>query len=186
MAIFRSSSKAQKQQGYQSHHVEQKMGAGDSSFRTLDAVKEAQPFEEATTFNRRTSYLSQESDGKFDIYGNRINVPDMLNPLRHRDERPLDTIRGFEYLKNADPLLREIMAPPPQLETHLGWGFHEDFPHQNYNGGSPVTEAPRRNYGQGQPSYGMSSNTYQAPSQEGSSGDSKKKKKKKGLFGRSK
>lgn len=184
MAIFRSSSKVKKDQAYQAHPVEHKLGAGDNSFRTLDAVKELQPFEEATSHNRRTSYLSQENDAKQDIYGNRISMPDMLNPLRNRDERPLDTIRGFEYLKQSDPLLREPMVPIPQLDTHLGWNFHDDFSHQNYLGRS--MPEPRRNYSQPEHRYNSTpGNSYQ-PVGTSANNKEEKKKKKKGLFGRSK
>lgn len=186
--MFRSRSKVQRDHhdylhGNHGHH-DQKLTTGDNSFRTLDAVKEAQPFEEATNqgYQPRTLYLSQDGDGKYDIYGNRIMVPDMLNPLRHRDERPLDTIRGFEFQKlptgpnEPEPVM-------PQLETYLGWNFHEDFPHASYNGGSPAPQPLRGNYPAHQ--YSIPSNTYRPASADVGSLD-KKKKKKKGLFGRGK
>lgn len=76
----------------------------------LEAVQEAQPFEQmADTFKQdpsRFSYFQQE-DGQMqiprDIFGNPILQPDMSNPTRNRDERPLDTIRGFEYAITGDP-----------------------------------------------------------------------------------
>lgn len=73
----------------------------------LGAVQEAQPFEEA-------AHLSQCSQVYFgivkeqiinDVFGIPIINPDLSNPTRSRDERPLDTIRGFEYSISGDPIL---------------------------------------------------------------------------------
>lgn len=183
MAIFRSSSKAQKAPDSHPPH-EHKIGAGDSKFRTLEAVKELQPFEEATNLNnygRRTLYLSHESGDLKDIFGNRIEVPDVLNPTRNRNERPLDTIRGFEYAISGD------MTYHDQLESHhLGWDFHRDFSHQNYHGNGVMAEAPRRDYNTSQYTYGNSQNSYQPVSNNGAGPLTEGKKKKKGLFRRNK
>jgi hypothetical protein len=95
----------------------------------LTAVNEQQPFEQANNNSRdarRPSYLSQESNDLKDIFGNSIRQGDMSNPTRSRNERPLDTIRGFEYAITGDLSYRD------QLETlRLGWGFHDDFSYYN-------------------------------------------------------
>lgn len=185
MAIFRSSSKAQKAQDSHVPH-DHKIGPGDSKFRTLEAVKELQPFEEATNQNnyaRRTLYLSHESGDLKDIFGNRIEVPDVLNPTRSRNERPLDTIRGFEYAISGDVSYHD------QLESHqLGWDFHRDFSHQNYQSGGTTAEGSSRDYNTPQYTYGNSQNTYQPvyTSGAGQQDEGKTKKKKKGLFRKNK
>ncbi|GAV29900.1 hypothetical protein PMKS-003406 [Pichia membranifaciens] len=86
----------------------------------LDAVNEAQPFEEANMHNRSSSIGNGVLN---DIFGNKIVNPDISNPTRSRDERPMDTIRSFEYSITGDPIYQE------QLETHiLGWRVRDDFP----------------------------------------------------------
>jgi hypothetical protein len=89
----------------------------------LDAVNEAQPFEEANQHNRSSSI----GNGVLtDIFGVQIVNPDVSNPSRSRDERPLDTIRGFEYSITGDPIYHE------QLETNIvGWRVRDDFPLAN-------------------------------------------------------
>lgn len=89
----------------------------------LDAVNEAQPFEEANMHNRTSSIGNGILN---DVFGNKIVNPDISNPTRARDERPLDTIRGFEYSITGDPIYQE------QLESHiLGWKVRDDFPLAN-------------------------------------------------------
>lgn len=91
----------------------------------LEAVQEAQPFEQAAdTFHdnmNRQSYFSVGEDGQQqllrDVFGQPITVPDVSNPTRSRDERPLDTIRSFEYAVSGDPTWAQ------QLETPQ-YGFH--------------------------------------------------------------
>lgn len=89
----------------------------------LDAVNEAQPFEEMNMHNRTSSI----GHGVLtDIFGAQIVNPDISNPTRSRDERPLDTIRGFEYSITGDPVFHE------QLESHIiGWRVRDDFPLAN-------------------------------------------------------
>lgn len=77
----------------------------------LEAVQEAQPFEQmADTLQQDPSKFSyfKQLDGQMqlptDIFGNIIKYPDMSNPTRNRDERPLDTIRGFQYALTGDPI----------------------------------------------------------------------------------
>ncbi|QID85317.1 hypothetical protein GRS66_007888 [Saccharomyces pastorianus] len=84
----------------------------------LEAVQEAQPFEEATFSNFQNkhpltenstcnAYTVYDANGKLkpikDTFGKDIAIPDMSNPTRPRDERPMDTIRGFEYSITKDP-----------------------------------------------------------------------------------
>ncbi|CAI7141992.1 uncharacterized protein YGR273C [Saccharomyces cerevisiae] len=84
----------------------------------LEAVQEAQPFEEATFSNLQkihpltenstcNGYVIYDKDGNLksmkDTFGRNIKTPDISNPTRARNERPLDTIRGFEYSITKDP-----------------------------------------------------------------------------------
>lgn len=137
----------------------------------LDAVNEAQPFEEMNMHNRNSSI----GHGVLtDIFGAQIVNPDISNPTRSRDERPLDTIRGFEYSITGDPVFHE------QLESHIiGWRVRDDFPLANgYTGGN---EAQYDEYGQ--PIYSNARNqgiieqgVYTAPAAK------EEIKKKRGLF----
>lgn len=186
MAIFRSSSKsASAQPTYTPHHPESsELKVDNIHDPILTAVNEAQPFEEANQYPaRRPSYLSQESDEFKDIFGQRIRQADMLNPTRNRNERPLDTIRGFEYSITGDMSYRD------QLESNrLGWGFHEDFPHYSYAGAAEGGDRPA------DPAYsrpvasfsGAEQGVYKAANYSASSLNPETKKKKKGLFGRKK
>ncbi|CCF57834.1 hypothetical protein KAFR_0D01870 [Kazachstania africana CBS 2517] len=140
----------------------------------LEAVQEAQPFEQAAdTFNenlKKRSFFATE-DGQFvqprDVFGQPIDVPDVSNPTRSRDERPLDTIRGFEYAVSGDPYWFQ------QIETpQLGFHVRQDF----YFGSEP-TYGNGINYNQTyseQPVY--QNNPVRTE-------DSAEKKKKRGFFG---
>lgn len=149
----------------------------------LSAVNEAQPFEQAAEHDqRRPSYLSQESSELKDIFGNSIRQADISNPTRSRNERPLDTIRTFEYAITGDPTYRD------QMETQrLGWGFHEDFSYHNMSARDADAnvggeyERPVINFGASE-----SQGVYQAPNYSATSLQPEAKKKKKGLFGRKK
>lgn len=186
MAIFRSASKSKEPQYTpQGGDVHIKMDSSNIHDPILTAVNEAQPFEEANanfTNNRRPSYLSQESADLKDIFGQRIRNADMLNPTRNRNERPLDTIRGFEYAITGDLSYRE------QLESNrLGWGFHEDFPHYSLAGQEEVTGGDQNQYSRPVASFGGKEQPiYQAGNYSASSLNPESKKKKKGLFGRKK
>ncbi|CCG21845.1 hypothetical protein CORT_0B01260 [Candida orthopsilosis Co 90-125] len=151
----------------------------------LTAVNEAQPFEQAAQRDtRRPSYLSNESADLKDIFGQPIRQTDMSNPTRNRNERPLDTIRGFEYAITGDVSYRD------QLESgRLGWGFHEDFPYYNLNGQGGQDDGVPQMGGSGRPVINFDDQpVYQAQNYSASSlqNDSGKKKKKRGLFGRKK
>ncbi|KAG0671979.1 hypothetical protein C6P45_004448 [Maudiozyma exigua] len=144
----------------------------------LEAVQEAQPFEQAadtfkTNMNRR-SYFDAEDGTKVqptDVFGNIIEIPDISNPTRSRDERPLDTIRGFEYAITGDPQWAQ------QIETpYLGFNVRQDFPlgnpYDNYM--DPTNQGASRNVQQA---------IYQPPQPLDSD---MKKKKKRNWFGRKK
>lgn len=184
MAIFRSRSKQedayerrQSQREMTDDHL--KMDTANIHDPILKAMNEAQPFEEANGhFQRKPSYLSQESDNLKDIFGQTIQQPDMLNPGRSRNERPLDTIRGFEYAITGDMSYRD------QLESNrLGWGFHEDFPYYNLN---QRGDAPQEFSSRPVASFSGDQPMYQAGNYSTSSLKPEAKKKKRGLFGRKK
>ncbi|SMN22399.1 similar to Saccharomyces cerevisiae YGR273C Putative protein of unknown function [Maudiozyma saulgeensis] len=146
----------------------------------LEAVQEAQPFEQAadtfkTNMNRR-SYFDAEDGSRVqptDVFGNIIEVPDISNPTRSRDERPLDTIRGFEYAITGDPQWAQ------QIETpYLGFNVRQDFPL-----GNPYDNYIEANGGIGTSQGNQAQGIYQPP--QPTDMDSKKKKKR-NWFGRKK
>lgn len=100
----------------------------------LTAVNNAQPYEEMNIHQRSSSL----GDGVLnDVFGRPIVNPDISNPSRSRDERPLDTIRAFEYSVSQHP------AIPDQLESgHLGWGVRDDYP--LLNGRIPPQQQPQQ------------------------------------------
>ncbi|KAK6455279.1 uncharacterized protein RJT20DRAFT_1120 [Scheffersomyces xylosifermentans] len=195
MAIFRSKS-SQNKKPTSAGEIDIKISSKDqANYKMhsvnvhdpiLTAVHEAQPFEQAADRsynNRRPSYLSQDSNDLKDIFGNPISQSDMSNPTRARNERPLDTIRGFEYAITGEVGYRD------QLESQrLGWGFHEDFPFYNLQNGSNGEHANAS----GRPVINFNNNVEQPVYQAGNYSatslkhDGKKKKKKGGLFGRKK
>lgn len=140
----------------------------------LDAVQEAQPFEQAAdTFNENMNRASYVSGNELlrDIFGQPIQVADVSNPTRARDERPLDTIRAFEYAISGDPIWAE------QLETQM-YGFRPrpDFPvfgQMSYDeNGMPMQ--PVQMYGE--------QGVYQPTAPGVSDPTNKKKKKKNNIF----
>ncbi|EAZ63267.1 hypothetical protein PICST_34041 [Scheffersomyces stipitis CBS 6054] len=185
MAIFRSKSAANKTPQLKISAKDEehyKMHSVNVHDPILTAVNEAQPFEQAAArdySNRRPSYLSQDSNDLKDIFGNNIKQSDMSNPTRARNERPLDTIRGFEYAITGEVSYRD------QLESQrLGWGFHEDFPHYNLQAdtdGAGTSARPVINFNNvEQPVYQAGNYSATSLKPEG------KKKKKGGLFSRKK
>ncbi|GMM55110.1 hypothetical protein DAKH74_017260 [Maudiozyma humilis] len=142
----------------------------------LVAVQEAQPFEEAAEAfkdnSHRRSYFDTE-DGRTiaatDVFGNVIEVPDISNPTRSRDERPLDTIRGFEYAITGDQHWAQQVETP-----YLGFNVRQDFPLGN----------PYNNYVGAAAGSQMQQTVYAAP--KPMDDDGKKKKKKRNWFGRKK
>lgn len=186
MAIFRSKSKAQTDARVSRYEDEElKVHTANVHDTILSAVNEQQPFEQAAdrSFHRRPSYLSNESQDLKDIFGNPIRQADISNPTRSRNERPLDTIRGFEYSITGDVSYRD------QLESQrLGWGFHEDFPHYN------MARVNEGEHGETLASYsrpvanfdGGNQTVFQAGNYSATSLQAEQKPKKRGLFGRKK
>ncbi|CAM9010657.1 unnamed protein product [Wickerhamomyces anomalus] len=161
----------------------------------LQAVNEAQPFEEAALDQQlegnsnssltRQSYNMMASNGGFyDVFGKPIHQPDISNPTRARDERPLDTIRGFEYSITGD------LSYKDRLESdNLGFRVRNDFP--SFAGGNPYGagaaagnsqqfgQAPIHSFSGDQQAFEQG--VYEAPAKKVEAA-----KKKKGLFGRKK
>ncbi|KAK9387010.1 hypothetical protein V1515DRAFT_570750 [Lipomyces mesembrius] len=71
----------------------------------LTAMREEQPFEVSAAHLGEHSSVSPEN--MRDMFGNVIDNPDRSNPTRSRNERPLDTIRSFEYAATGDKHLKE-------------------------------------------------------------------------------
>lgn len=149
----------------------------------LEAVQEAQPFEQAADAfqdpNRKSYFSGLEGSNELrDIFGQPIETPDISNPTRARDERPLDTIRGFEYAVSGDP------SWASQLETaQYGFRVRPDFPLMTTN-----PYSMDQGVGTGSAPVYSEQAVYTAPASGSASGEGteKKKKKKRGLFGRKK
>ncbi|CDR44935.1 CYFA0S16e00232g1_1 [Cyberlindnera fabianii] len=161
----------------------------------LAAVNEAQPFESSAPGGGgadslgRQSYSLINQQGMYDVFGKPIPQPDISNPTRARDERPLDTIRSFEYAITGD------LSYKDRLETdQLGFRVRPDFPRFGANpyGNQQQQQPSASSYGQGYntaPVHSFSGDqqafeqgVYEAPVKT----EGGQKKKKKGLFGRKK
>ncbi|CDK28373.1 unnamed protein product [Kuraishia capsulata CBS 1993] len=145
-----------------------KFKSGNVHDPILSAVNEAQPFEQqANDHHRQVSLSNASGDGYLrDIFGYAIQVPDVSNPARSRDERPMDTIRSFEYAITGDATYRN------QLETpQLGFRVRNDFPTFGVN--PYASEAPPANAYYAGDSFAQSQPVYQAPLKEAK--DAKKK-----------
>ncbi|CAN6674997.1 hypothetical protein TRVA0_077S00210 [Trichomonascus vanleenenianus] len=103
--------------------------SGDIHDPILKAIHDAQPFEESMSAATNRTVTSPETRFR-DIFGNVIQMPDRSNPTRMRDERPLDTIRSFEYSCYGDERIRDEMETP-----RLGWTTRRNFqmPHFETN-----------------------------------------------------
>lgn len=152
----------------------------------LLAVNEAQPFEQQANSHQRNISLTASTDSGAplkDIFGSTINDPDMSNPTRARDERPLDTIRAFEYAISGDASYKG------QLETpSLGFAVRPNFPGYQTNpyGGSYDEQSAGLGYASGRPTMALGGNQEAFESSVPQEGAPKEKKKKRGLFGRKK
>lgn len=94
----------------------------------LKAVQEEQPFQQANDHHG----ASMTPSGRLrDIYGNIVDNADLSNPARQREERPLDTIRSFEFQTTGDERLKDT------YETgNLGFRPRDNFssmPHYESN-----------------------------------------------------
>lgn len=153
----------------------------------LNAVNEDQPFQEASfafasngVDNRKSLSYFASTNRILDSFGNPIVKPDISNPTRSRDERPMDTIRSFEYAITGDQFYRQ------NLETPLyGWSPRPNFqykfnPYDNsstYNANSADAIPRAVKYNSEQP-------VYQVPVREVP--ELKKKKTRRSIFGRRK
>lgn len=147
----------------------------------LKAVHERQPFEESA--NTHLTEAITPSGALRDVFGNPITNPDLSNPARSREERPLDTIRSFEYSTTGDERIRDTME-----SQRLGFRTRQDF--------DPMPRFETNPYSNNVISFGdpnanpegednvQQSEYFLAGSGPGES--EQKKKKKKGLFGKKK
>ncbi|ANB13581.1 hypothetical protein AWJ20_1878 [Sugiyamaella lignohabitans] len=181
MAIFRRSSRQEDQPivaGGKTMVHSKKLSNQDIHDPILTAIHSEQPFEVSTN-DPNTVRMSPE--GAFrDIFGNTIHDPDRSNPSRPRNERPLDTIRSFEYACTGDERLRD------EMETaRLGWSTRRDFstmPRFDTNPyAAPSSSGNVINFGDG--SSKPETSIYTRPL---AADTTEKKKKKRGLFGRKK
>lgn len=134
-------------------------------------------------FDAQSHNSSAIKNGKLvDVFGQPINIPDISNPTRERDERPLDTIKSFEFAISGDP------SWGSNLETHqYGFRVRPQFSHllpgNGVNNGSEPQYDAEGNYIPSQQNYNYSEEqgVYVAPVK-----DIGEKKKKRGFFGRKK
>ncbi|ODQ65176.1 hypothetical protein NADFUDRAFT_46914 [Nadsonia fulvescens var. elongata DSM 6958] len=84
----------------------------------LSAVHAEQPFEAQNYHNHHMSISPTQR--MRDVFGQPIQQNDVSNPTRSRNERPLDTIRSFEFMVTGDDRIRDEMETP-----RLGWSMRE-------------------------------------------------------------
>jgi hypothetical protein len=116
-----------------------KMSTADIHDPILTAIRAEQPFEVSN--DPATVQLSPQGRHR-DIFGNLITDADRSNPTRPRNERPLDTIRSFEYACTGDERLREEMETP-----RLGWSTRQlsSMPRFESNPYAPVASSSSNN-----------------------------------------
>lgn len=148
---------------------EQRMKYTTKESQLLNAVNEEQPFQEATghsnTNRQSMAMFFANRKNNVDSFGIPISQPDVSNPSRNRDERPLDTIRSFEYAITGDNFYKEHIETP-----RLGFRPRPEFP--LFTSNVYASNPPAASYSQ--PVY----TPPPAPKEE--------PKKKRGLFGRKK
>lgn len=102
----------------------------------LGAVQEAQPFEEAADqFKKPGAYYGiTKNEVINDVFGCQIQDPDRSNPTRKTDERPLDTIRGFQYSITGDSrILTQLETPIYGFHMRPDFNFNDIATAQKYN-----------------------------------------------------
>ncbi|KAH3684289.1 hypothetical protein WICPIJ_004729 [Wickerhamomyces pijperi] len=169
-----------------------KIRTGNVHDPILQAMNEAQPFEEAETSadatqfdaqhqGQRQSYAAMASNGGLnDVFGRPINRPDISNPTRSRDERPLDTIRAFEYAITGDNTFREHLE-----SEQLGFRPRQDFP--RFGNGNPYAAANNSSSNAPVHSFtGGNQEEFEQGVYQAAPKVEEEKKKKRGLFGRKK
>lgn len=162
-------------QSEQRQHDHIKQSSKDIHDPILSAIHDAQPFEIST---QGTTVSLSPQDRFRDVFGNVITNPDRSNPCRPRDERPLDTIRSFEYSYTGDDRLRDEMETP-----RLGWTTRREFQAMPQFQDNPYAAAQPTNNVislSSESGLGQTDNSYSRPLPE------PEKKKKRGLFGRKK
>lgn len=118
MGLFRSKNK---EEDDTPGHV-RKQSTYDVHDPVLTAIRDEEPFQmSANTAHAADSSISPDMTTR-DVFGNPIERPDRSNPSRPRDQRPLDTIRAFEYACTGDERLRD------EMETaRYGWATRPTF-----------------------------------------------------------
>lgn len=145
----------------------------------LTAIRDEEPFQMNANLHANVQTMSPDLQIR-DVFGNVIAAPDLSNPTRPRDERPLDTVRAFEYLCTGDERLREEMET-----TRYGWTPRPNFVGASANypqfASNPYAPATMGQQGGQAPSIDPNSQfkTYDPTA-------ASKTKKKRGLFGRKK
>lgn len=94
----------------------------------LKAVQEEQPFQQA---NDHSGTAMTPSGRLRDIYGNLVSDADLSNPARQREERPLDTIRSFEFQATGDERIKDTYET-----SNIGFKPRDNFssmPHYESN-----------------------------------------------------
>ncbi|AGO10597.1 AaceriABR144Cp [[Ashbya] aceris (nom. inval.)] len=171
MGIFRRESSARSVTQRLAKNDSEKLAPRTIHDPILEAVNEAQPFEQAAaTFTENENHtLCSDQRVTKDVFGKPVVQPDISNPTRSRDERPLDTIRGFEYAITGDQQWMQ------QLETQrYGFTVRPDFP--GLSAGPYVAGAG------GYPSFPREQPVFEAPQVS----PPRKQSKRRGLFGRKK
>lgn len=147
----------------------------------LTAIRDEEPFQMSANMQSNMQTVSPDLQIR-DVFGNVIAAPDRSNPTRPRDERPLDTIRAFEYLCTGDERLRDEMET-----SRFGWtprpnfvSNSANFPQFNTNPYAPVSMGYHSAEGE------VPSNDPNAQFKTYDPANAAKTKKKRGFFGRKK
>lgn len=105
-------------------HV-RKQSTYDVQDPVLTAIRDEEPFQMSanrTVMNGDAEATISPDMNTRDHFGQPISRPDRSNPSRSRNERPLDTIRTFEYACTGDERLRD------EMETaRFGWATRPNF-----------------------------------------------------------
>ncbi|KAK9369675.1 hypothetical protein V1509DRAFT_618774 [Lipomyces kononenkoae] len=133
--------------------VRMKQRTGNIADPILTAMSEEQPYEVSASHLGEHSSVSPEMRMR-DMFGNVIEEPDRSNPTRSRSERPLDTIRSFEYAATGDRHLRDQIFrerlpwegrryQPPYTSAYDDDSYENVGP-QHYTPPPPASPAPRQ------------------------------------------
>jgi len=106
-----------KKQDSPEEHIQ---SSGELHDPILKAVHEQQPWEDMS--NQHPTQAITPSSALRDVFGQPITNPDLSNPARSREERPLDTIRSFEYSTSGDERIRDTMET-----QRLGFRPRQEF-----------------------------------------------------------